>query len=544
MEYHNDMCTVLGTKSLIGCQCYNEEMQNFLVESYSNNFNKAKKIFQWENTETPYITPINIYTAILSKIRDDIKKNFENVKNIKAVVTVPAHFNIDQRENTLKAAQKAGFQVLELLNESTAISICCSNQLKTLNNDDNVLIYDLGGGTFDAAIFKKIDNNFEPVAVSADNGLGGQNFDNLIFNYISRIFQEKNINIGVEKRMQLQIISEKAKKMLSTLTEYQIPLQNLVSRDEINNIKISRNEFEDMASGLFARTVNIIDRFLCDNNLSKWDIKKVILCGGCANIPKIQQLLSNYFDRNISNSFICPSNVARGAALQAGQLISNLKQPNRLTLLSIGMRGLSNSMNVIINKNTSIPCSQTISFSAAEIKRYGSKIDIYEGENSNCAANRHLTTVKLDQIATNLDCDQSLIVIRVAIDTNGGLTVFANQKIKANTLKLKTIYKKPKISEKTYNSPYNINDRKVRRSYINFDEERRKLLNCCQNVMYYIRTNNLFDKLKNIYVFCQAAYLEADKMKSSDKDDLIMLCQKTKQTCYVLEEILIRNSLN
>lgn len=252
-----------------------------------------------------------------------IENKLKKINQIKAVITVPSSFTLEQRNATLSAAQEAGFQVLELLEESTAIALYHFSRNDMLELNSYFLVYDMGASDFKIGIFKSTANNFVRVGSASDTGVSGKDFDFIIFDYISNYLKrEYNFDVKPHRNVirKLLVESESVKINLSFLKQTTITLHNKIPRQDVNNFKITRGLFEMLAHNLMKKSVNIVEQCLNNHNISKKAIKQVILCGGSSRIPKIQNLLQRFFEDiiNYNRDYVFEDTIfAKGAALFA-----------------------------------------------------------------------------------------------------------------------------------------------------------------------------------------------------------------------------------
>ncbi len=351
--------------------------------------NDSLKI-QLYNKGRTTIYPEEVSAEILRKLKIDAE-NFLGYKVENAVITVPAYFNDAQRQATKDAGHLAGLNVLQILNEPTAAAIAFSHQIK----DDirkNILIYDLGGGTFDVAVVVIDKGDIDVRAVGGDTHLGGEDFDQRILQYFNykcvdnfRRVSDKNAVKRALARLKIQC--EQKKWILSNVDSATISIDVLLSGWDFKET-IKRTEFENICMDLFKKTISIVDETLKSANMSKSDINEIVLIGGSTKIPKIQCLLREYFNGKHLNKEIKPDEaVAYGATIQAallnGEIFDNFIPvvPHDVSPFSLGIELLDKSMAVIIPRNSKLPIQKTRRFLTSKNNQTFVYIQIFEGEN-------------------------------------------------------------------------------------------------------------------------------------------------------------------
>ncbi len=422
-----------------------------------------------KNIDGKDYTPQEISAMILRKLADDAS-SYLGEKVTSAVITVPAYFNDSQRQATKDAGKIAGLDVLRIVNEPTAAALAYGLEK---DKSEKVLVFDLGGGTFDVSILEIGDGVHEVLSTSGDTHLGGDDFDEKVMNWICDEFKKtEGIDLRSDKQAMQRIkeAAEKAKCELSSVVETNINLP-FITADANGpkhlDLSLTRAKFEDLCHDLLERCKKPVEQAIKDAGISKGDINEVVLVGGSSRIPAVQQLVKDYTGKEPNQSVNPDEVVAVGAAIQAGVLAGEVNDIVLLdvTPLTLGIETLGGVMTPLVPRNTTIPVSKSQVFSTAENNQTAVDIQVLQGERPMAKDNKSLGMFRLEGIAPAMR-GVPQIEVTFDIDANGIVNVSAKDKATNKEQKI-TITNSSNLSEEDI-------DKMVKEAEANAAEDKQK----------------------------------------------------------------------
>ncbi|KAG5355488.1 Heat shock protein 70 1 [Yarrowia sp. C11] len=451
----NPANTVFDAKRLIGRKFDDAEVQNDAKHFPFKIIDKAGKpnIEVEFKGETKVFTPEEISSMILTKMKETAE-GYLGTKVNDAVITVPAYFNDSQRQATKDAGLIAGLNVQRIINEPTAAAIAYGLDKKE-TGERNVLIFDLGGGTFDVSLLSIEDGIFEVKATAGDTHLGGEDFDNRLVNHFVQEFKrkhKKDISTNQRALRRLRTACERAKRTLSSSAQTSIEIDSLYEGIDFYT-SITRARFEELCQDLFRGTIDPVEKVLKDAKMDKGSVNEIVLVGGSTRIPKVQKLVSDFFNGKELNRSINPDEaVAYGAAVQAAILSGDTSSSTQDILLldvaplSLGIETAGGVMTKLIPRNSTIPTKKSETFSTYADNQPGVLIQVFEGERAQTKDNNILGKFELSGIPP-APRGVPQIEVTFDVDANGILNVSAVEKGTGKTQQITITNDKGRLSK-------------------------------------------------------------------------------------------------
>ncbi|XP_063002210.1 heat shock 70 kDa protein-like [Elgaria multicarinata webbii] len=539
--------TVFCTKRLIG-RSYGDplvqsDLKRYPFQVVEGGNGKVKIQVSYRGLEKVF-HPEEISAMVLSNLKQ-MAEAYLGRPVTQAVITVPAYFNDAQRQATIDAAAIAGLSVLALINEPTSAAIAYG-----LNDSDrwkvkrNLLVFDLGGGTFDVSILTVQDGIFEVVATTGDTHLGGEDFDQRLADHLTQEFKKKHnedLTQSTKAMQRLKAACEKAKRTLSSNVTAIVSIDALYKGVDFHTV-VTRATFEDLCSDLFHAALLHVERGLEDAGVKKSQVHDIVLVGGSTRIPMMQKLLSQFFDGQELCKTVNPDEaVAYGAAIHAAILTGHRYQNLQnlllldITPVSLGLETVGGVMDVVVKRNSPIPTKETRNFSTTEDNQSSLFLQVYEGERTLTKHNRLLGTVTLSGLQPAPRC-VPIILVTFHIDHNSILTVSAMERISGNNKQLTITDTRGCLDREEIERI--VHEEEEHRAQEKAEEEKREALNSLESSTLQLKRvaveeKSLDDRAKRrVLEMCEetAAWLEGNRR--APKKEYEARKRELEDVCY------------